>query len=66
MNVKDIKKDPAGRYLNKIMANSVWGKWGQNPSSQNELITCSTITEYHDKSLHTGCVQRVSLVFQVV
>ena len=21
-----IKSDPAGRYLNKIMANSVWGK----------------------------------------
>ena len=29
-----IRKDPAGRYLNKIMANSVWGKWAQNPASQ--------------------------------
>ena len=34
----DIKKDPAGRYLNKIMANSVWGKWAQNPSSQSSLL----------------------------
>ena len=34
LQVSDIKKDPAERYLNKIMANSVWGKWAQNPSSQ--------------------------------
>ena len=27
--VDDIRKDPAGCYLNKIMANSVWGKWAQ-------------------------------------
>ena len=45
------KEGPCWQIL-KIMANSVWGKWAQNPSSQNELIICSTITEYHDKSLH--------------
>ena len=32
-SVDRIKNDPAGRYLNKIIANSVWGKWTQNPSS---------------------------------
>ena len=30
----DIRKYLAGRYLNKIMANSVWGKWAQNPASK--------------------------------
>ena len=25
LQVNDIKKDPAGHYLNKIMANFVWG-----------------------------------------
>ena len=57
----DIKKDPAGRYLNKIMANSVRGKWAQNPSTQCSLNTCRTLKEYHDKLL-TGCVKRVSLI----
>ena len=38
-----IRKDPAGRYLNKIMANSVWGKWAQNPASQYEIKMCNTI-----------------------
>ena len=52
-SVENIKNDPAGRYLNKIMANSVWGKWTQNPSGQQEVKTCSTIREYH-KCLHTG------------
>ena len=55
------KKDPAGRYLNKIMANSVWGKWAQNPSSQYEIKMCTTIVEYH-KRLLTGCVKRVTLL----
>ena len=48
-------------YLNKIMANSVWGKWTQNPSGQQEIITCSMKGEYHE-CLHTGRVKRVSLV----
>ena len=48
-------------YLNKIMANSVWGKWTQNPSGQQEIITCSMKGEYHE-CLHTGQVKRVSLV----
>ena len=61
LKADDIKKDPAGRYLNKIMANSVWGKWAQNPSSQCSLNTCRTLKEYHDKLL-TGCVKRVSLI----
>ena len=56
-----VKKDPAGRYLNKIMANSVWGKWAQNPSSQYEVKMCSTIVEYHRRLL-TGCVKRVTLL----
>ena len=56
-----VKKDPAGRYLNKIMANSVWGKWAQNPSSQYEIRMCSTIVEYH-KRLLMGCVKRVTLL----
>ena len=33
-----IKSDPAGRYLNKIMANSVWGKWTQNPAENQDLF----------------------------
>ena len=56
-----VKKDPAGRYLNKIMANSVWGKWAQNPSSQYEVKMCSTIVEYHRRLL-TGCIKRVTLL----
>ena len=47
-NIREIKKDCAGRHSNKIMANSVWGKWAQNPSSQSEIITCDTIRSYHD------------------
>ena len=43
LKVDNIKKDPAGRYLNKIMANSVWGKWAQNPSTQSSLNTCETM-----------------------
>ena len=60
-SVENIKNDPAGRYLNKIMANSVWGKWTQNPSGQQEIKTCSMIREYH-KCLHTGRVKRVTLI----
>ena len=60
-NIDAIEYDPAGRYLNKMMANSVWGKWTQNPSGQQEIVTCSTIREYHD-CLYTGQVKRVSLV----
>ena len=56
-----IKNDPAGRYLNKIMANSVWGKWTQNPSSQQELKMCSMIREYHE-CFFTGQVKHVTLV----
>ena len=48
-------------YLNKIMANCVWGKWTQNPSGQQEIITCSMKGEYHE-CLHMGRVKRVSLV----
>ena len=59
--VENIKNDPTGRYLNKIMANSMWSKWMQNPSSQHETITCSTICKYH-QCLHTGRVKRVSLI----
>ena len=59
--VENIKNDPAGQYLNKIMVNSVWGKWMQNLSSQHEIITCSTIREYH-QCLHMGRVKRVSLI----
>ena len=51
LQVSDIKKNPAGRYLNKIMANSVWGKWAQNPSSQSSLSMCETIREHHEKLL---------------
>ena len=56
-----ICKDPAGRYLNKIMANSVWGKWAQNPASQYEIKMCNTIVEYH-KCLFTGRVKRAMLL----
>ena len=56
-----IKSDPAGHYLNKIMANSVWGKWTQNPVSQQEIKTCSNIHEYHE-CLYSGHVKRVSLI----
>ena len=52
-SVNKIKTDPASHYLNKIMFNSVWGKWAQNPSSQHELCMCDTIRSYHDL-LHTG------------
>ena len=47
--------------MNRIMANSVWGKWTQNPSGQQEIKTCSTIHEYHE-CLHTGHVKRVALI----
>ena len=43
------------------MANSVWGKWTQNPSGQQEIKMCGSIHEYHD-FLKTGCVKRVSLI----
>ena len=33
----------------------------QNPSGQQEIVTCSMIHEYHD-CLYTGQVKRVSLV----
>ena len=56
-----IRKDPAGRYLNKIMANSVWGKWAQNPASQYEIKMCNTIVEYH-KCLFTGHVKCATLL----
>ena len=56
-----IKSDPADRYLNKIMANSVWGKWTQNPASHQEIKTCSNICEYHE-CLYSGRVKRVSLI----
>ena len=61
--MSDIKKDPAGRYLNKIMANSVWEKWAQNPTAQSGLSTCGTIREYHEKLL-TGRVKRTSLILE--
>ena len=57
MNVESIRNNPAGRYLNKIMANSIWGKWIQNPSGQQEIKMC----EYHD-FLKMGFVKHVSLV----
>ena len=52
--MESIRNDPAGRYLNKIMANSVWGKWTQNPSGQQEIKMCGSMREYHD-FLKTGC-----------
>ena len=58
MNVESIQND---RYPNKIMANSVWGKWTQNPSGQQEIKMCGCTHEYHD-FLKTGCVKHVSLV----
>ena len=57
----DIRKDPAGRYLNKIMANLILGKWAQNPASQSSITTCGTIREYHEKLL-TGRVKRTALI----
>ena len=60
-NVESIRNDPAGRYLNKIMANSIWGKWTQNPSGQQEIKMCGSMHEYHD-FLKTGFVKRVSLI----
>ena len=63
IRMSDIKKDPAGRYLNKIMANSVWEKWAQNPTAQSGLSTCGTIREYHEKLL-TGRVKRTSLILE--
>ena len=47
-NVESIRNDPAGRYLNKIMVNSIWGKWTQNPSGQQEIKMCGSMREYHD------------------
>ena len=43
------------------MANSIWGKWTQNPSGQQEMKMCGSMCEYHD-FLKMGCVKRVSLV----
>ena len=43
------------------MANSVWGKWAQNRSSQSSLSTCGTIREYHEKLLK-GRVKRMALM----
>ena len=43
------------------MANSVWSKWTQNPSGQQEIKMCGSMREYQD-FLKTGCVKRVSLV----
>ena len=60
-NVESIRNDHAGRYLNKIMANSIWGKWTKNPSGQQEIKICGSMHEYHDV-LKTGCVKCVSLV----
>ena len=60
-SINDIRFNPAGRYLNKIMANLVWGKWTQNPSGQQEIKTCSTLREFHD-CLYSGRVKRVSLI----
>ena len=59
--VEEIRSDPAGRYLNKIMANSVWGKWTQNPSGQQEIKMCNSIQDYRE-CLRTGYIKRVSLV----
>ena len=59
--MESIRNDPAGRYLNKIMATSVWGKWTQNSSGQQELKMCGSMRECHD-FLKTGCVKRVSLI----
>ena len=64
LKADDIKKDPAGQYLNKIMANSVWGKWAKNPSSQYSLNMCGMLKEHHDKLL-TGRVKRVSLISEI-
>ena len=61
IKVEDIRKDPASRYSNKIMANSMWGKWAQNPGSQSSIYMCDTLHDYHDKLL-TGHVKHVSLV----
>ena len=61
IRTSDIKKDSARRYLNKIMANSVWGKWAQNPSSQSSLSICGVIREYHEKLL-MGRVKRTALI----
>ena len=47
--------------MNKVMANSVWGKWAQNPVGQSSVNICVTIRDYHDKLL-TGRVKRVSLI----
>ena len=43
------------------MANLVWGKWTQNPASQQEIKTCSNIHKYHE-CLYSGCVKSVSLM----
>ena len=59
--IDKVKSNPASRYLNKTMANSVWGKWTQNPAGQQEIKTCSTICEYHN-CLYSGRVKRVSLI----
>ena len=42
-----------------VKYNSVWGKWTQNPSGQQEIKMHGSMREYHD-FLKTGCVKRVS------
>ena len=32
LDIANTRKDPARRTLNKSMANSIWGKWAQNPA----------------------------------
>ena len=49
----DIKKDPAGRYLNKIIANSVWGKWAQNPAVRDLMYSCYLSKLQPDQLLYT-------------
>ena len=61
LELNNVRKDPTDRYLNKIMTNSVWGKWAQNPVGQSSVNICGTIKDYHDKLL-TGRVKRVSLI----
>ena len=61
LELSDVRKDSAGRYLNKIMANLVCGKWVQNPAGQSSVHLCGMIRDYHDKLL-TGRVKRVSLI----
>ena len=65
LEVANVRKDPAGRTLNKGMANSLWGKWAQNPGGQSGFKTRTTLKEYHD-ALTMGLVKGVSLVLDSV